>query len=97
MPARIDMNFDRPTVNGQAANGYSTDFFDSALKIFFWFVDRNFFVLVASVADLTDLLQSEPQDDLIVGLRNAVDNIFSSPTVYSLAYVLLFFLSSFDE
>jgi hypothetical protein len=43
--------------------------------------------LIASVADLADLLKSEPQDDFIVGLQDTLSNVFSSPTIFSLAYV----------
>ncbi len=47
----------------------------------------NFVIFIASVADLADLLKSEPQDDFIVGLQDTLSNVFSSPIIYSLAYV----------
>ncbi|CAF0879165.1 unnamed protein product [Adineta ricciae] len=68
MPAPIDTELDRSSVNSHATDAYSPDFFD------------------ASVADLADLLKSEPQDDFIVDLQDTISNIFSSPTIFSLAY-----------
>ena len=46
-----------------------------------------FFFLVASVADLADLLKSEEQDGFITGLQDALSDVFSSPKIFSLAYV----------
>lgn len=45
------------------------------------------FLLVASIADLADLLKSETQDDFIVGLQDTLSDVFSSPTIFSLAHV----------
>ncbi|CAF3342129.1 unnamed protein product [Rotaria sp. Silwood1] len=68
MPAPMDMESDRPSINSQATDGYSPDFFD------------------ASVSDLADLLKSKPQYDYIVDLQDTLSTVFSSPTIFSLAY-----------
>ncbi len=90
MPAPLDIDPDRRSINSHNAEAYSTDYFDGLCqKIFLQilFMQITFFFLIASVADLADLLKSEPQDDFIVGLQDTLSNVFSSPTIFSLAYV----------
>lgn len=43
--------------------------------------------LLASIGDLAELLKNEPQDEFILGLQDTLSTIFSSPTIFSLAYV----------
>lgn len=97
MPAPMDMESDRPLTNGHPIDPYSTDFFDGLcqIELFFFVSNYQFFFLIVSVADLADLLKSEPQDDFIVGLQNTLSDVFSSPTIFSLAYVHEFFIFYF--
>jgi hypothetical protein len=91
MPAPLDIDPDRRSINSHNAEAYSTDYFDGLCqKIFLQilFMQITFFFLIASVADLADLLKSEPQDDFIVGLQNDISDIFSTPLLYSLAHVI---------
>ena len=90
MPAPIDTELDRSSVNSHATDAYSPDFFDGLYFCNHWIHIRllfSVFFFIASVADLADLLKSEPQDDFIVDLQDTISNIFSSPTIFSLAYV----------
>jgi hypothetical protein len=91
------MDPDRPSISSHATDAYSADFFDGLYYIYFFLIDLfNFVILIASVADLADLLKSEPQDDFIVALQDTLSNVFSSPTIFSLAYVktnFFFFIS----
>jgi hypothetical protein len=52
-----------------------------------FFVMISLFLLIASVAELADLLKGETQDDYIIGLQDTLSTVFSSPTIFSLAYV----------
>ena len=55
--------------------------------MFFFLIKIQPFPLLASIADLADLLKSETQDDFIVGLQDTLSDVFSSPTIFSLAHV----------
>ncbi|CAF3076196.1 unnamed protein product [Rotaria socialis] len=68
MPAPMDMDSDRASINSLITDAYMPDFFD------------------ASIADLAELLNNEPKDDFIVGLRNTLADVFSSKTIVSLAH-----------
>lgn len=86
MPAPIDMDSDRPSPDSHGADGYGADFFDGSYERKQNFTCL-FFSLLASIADLADLLRSETQDDFIVGLQDTLSDVFSSPTIFALAHV----------